>query len=158
MRKSRRRGAARPNRGVPCHPCHPCHTVSHSVTHAAEAGRCVTVDTNPSFRSFHLFLLSARRAQDWPFIVLFLRFLPPANCSFSCQLLRDSSSHHRDRVDLQSNRLASSRQNQIKSAPISVQKPSTPATAPCDSGLWPVMQNHAAVGLTVTDKGPQLRN
>ena len=158
MRKSRRRGAARPNRGVPCHPCHPCHTVSHSVTHAAEAGRCVTVDTNPSFRSFHLFLLSARRAQDWPFIVVFLRFLPPANCSFSCQLLRDSSSHHRDRVDLQSNRLASSRQNQIKSAPISAQKPSTLATAPCDSGLWPVMQNHAAADLTVTDKGPQLRN
>ena len=151
MRKSRRRGAARPNRGVPCHPCHPCHTVSHSVTHAA-AGRCVTADTNPSFRSFHLFLLSARRAQDWPFIVVFLRFLPPANCSFSCQLLRDSSSHHRDRVDLQSNRPASSRQNRIKSAPISVQKPSTPAAARCDSGLWTVMRNHAA-GSTVTEKG-----
>ena len=136
MRKSRRRGATMPNRGVLCHPCHPCHTVSHSVTHAAAAaGRCVSADTNPSFRSFHLFLLSARRAQDWPFIVVFLPFLPPANCSFTCQLLRDSSSHHGDRVDLQSNRLASSRQNRIKSAPISAQKPSTPATAPSDSGL-----------------------
>ena len=134
--------------------------VSHSVTHAE--GRCAsTSDPNPSFRSFHLFLLSA---QDWPFIVVFLRSpsTPPANCSFSCQLLTDWSSHHRDgqiceaisgEFPAESGKISTSIESGKISTSISAQKPSTPATAPSESVLWTVMRNHATAACsTVTDK------
>ena len=128
MSKRRRRSAARLNTGVLCHECHT--VLPTQQQHQEKAGAC-----QRRIPTHHFVLSTSFSCQlDALKIGLSLSFSydrpPPANCSFSCQLLWDSSSHHRDRVDLQSNRPASSRQNRIKSAPISVQKPSTPATAP----------------------------
>ena len=95
-----------------------CHRVSHSVTQGVtqcclrhivtrsatsqsirEAGRCVTADPTPSFRSFHLFLLSELKK-----LAFHCRFLAIAfNCKLLFQLsppLRSIVAHHRDGLDL----------------------------------------------------------
>ena len=95
-----------------------CHRVSHSVTQGVtqcclrhivtrsatsqsirEAGRCVIVDPTPSFRSFHLFLLSELKK-----LAFHCRFLVIAsNCKLLFQLsppLRSIVAHHRDGLDL----------------------------------------------------------
>ena len=95
-----------------------CHTVSHSVTQGVtqcclrhivtrsatsqsirEAGRCLTADPTPSFRSFHLFLLSQLKK-----LAFHCRFLAIAsNCKLLFQLsppLRSVVAHHRDGLDL----------------------------------------------------------